>query len=47
MVRSPYLWIYYSFNSEYGRQPVDLEDMLDGLSVERAKSEIERIYTEE
>ena len=42
-----YLWLYYNFCREYARQPADLDDMLDGLSCLRAKSEIEEIYGEE
>jgi hypothetical protein len=39
-----YLWLFYNFSSEYARSPVDLEDMLCGISCIRAKSEIEEIY---
>jgi hypothetical protein len=42
-----FLWLYYNFSSEYKREPVDIDDMLDGLSFIRAKNEIQRIYSEE
>jgi N6-adenosine-specific RNA methylase IME4 len=42
-----YLWLYYQFTREYARKPDDLEDMLDGLSCLRAKTEIEELYAKE
>ncbi len=39
-----YLWLYYNFSREYAREPVDMEDFIDGLSCIRAKQEIEEIY---
>ena len=39
-----YLWLYYNFTREYAREPVDLEDFLDGLSCIWAIQEIEGIY---
>ena len=42
-----YLWLYYTFSREYARPPVDLDDLLDGLSCIRAKTEIEEIYAKE
>ena len=42
-----YLWIYYTFCHDYARKPADLEDMLDGLSCIRARTEIEEIYGRE
>ena len=43
-----YLWLYYQFTREYSRKPDDLDDMLDGLSCLRARSEIiEVMYAKE
>ena len=42
-----YLWLYYQFTREYARKPDDLEEMLDGLSCLRAKTEIEELYAKE
>ena len=41
-----FLWLFYSFNSEYGRKPVDLDDLIDGLKCIRAKNKIQDIYGE-
>lgn len=38
-----FLWIYYTYLSEYKTRPVDLDDMLDGLRCIRAQSEIKEI----
>lgn len=38
--------MFYCFSREYSRQPVDLDDMLDGLACIRARNEIEEIYRE-
>lgn len=43
-INNPILWHYYSYCREYGRQPVDIDDMLDGLICLWAKNEIEEIY---
>jgi hypothetical protein len=39
-----YLWLFYTYCREYARQPVDLDDLVDGFACIRAKSEIEEIY---
>lgn len=43
--KNPYLWLFYNFCREYARTPADLEDLLDGLSCIRARTEIEEIYS--
>lgn len=47
IVKNPFIWLFYNFCSEYARQPVDLDDLLDGLLCIRAKSEVEKIMAEE
>lgn len=42
-----FLWLYYTFNSEYSRMPVDIEDLCDGLSCIWAKSEAREIIDNE
>jgi hypothetical protein len=42
-----YLWLFYTFNSEYSRQPVDLDDLIDGLSCIWAKNEAREIMHDE
>lgn len=36
--------MFYSWNSEYSREPVDLDDFCDGLRVMRAKAKEKEIY---
>ena len=45
-MRNGFLWLYYNFCGEYARQPVDLDDMCDGLLCLRAKNRIQEIYNE-
>ena len=40
-----FLRLFYDFNREYSRMPIDLDDMLDGYSCMRAYSEIREIYS--
>jgi len=39
-----FLWLYYQYYSEFKRQPVDLDDLVDGLSFIGVKAEINKIY---
>ena len=39
------IWHFYSFCKEYARQPVDIDDMLDGLVCMWARSEIGDVYS--
>ena len=41
-----FLWLFYSFNAEYGRAPKDLDDFVDGLKCLRAKNKVQSIYSE-
>jgi hypothetical protein len=36
--------MYYDFNREYSRMPIDLDDLLDGHTCIRANNEIKEIY---
>lgn len=41
-----FLWLYYNYCAEYKKEPVDLDDLSDGLLCIRAKQKIQEIYNE-
>jgi hypothetical protein len=42
-----YLWLFYTFNREYSRQPIDLDDLIDGLCCIWAKNDVMEIINNE